>query len=105
MNQINSIILEGVISNKQEEKDFCNVSIKNFRTYKDKQGTPMEKYSEFVVQCRNKTAEVLKHSQVGNVMRVVGRLEEERYKHNGKFLTRVIIVAEHIEMIFGLEVC
>jgi len=86
MNQINSIILEGVVKNVIND---TIISIGVTRKYKNENGEWQYHVSHF--DCSNVR---YPNIQVGDQVRIVGRLHQE-YSH-GQSVIRVI--AEHTEM-------
>ena len=105
MNQLNSIILEGNVVRQAElsepSKGFkvCKFPLAVNRFTKNSSGDSFEEVSFFDVEAYGKMAEVCeKQSSKGRGVRVVGRLKQNRWKDNdGKNVSRVFIVAEHIE--------
>ena len=104
MNNLNSILIEGnlakdpVISTTPRGTAVCTFPIATNRFYK--QDTGMEKeVSFFDIQTWAKLAEnVSNKGKKGRGVRVVGRLKQDRWQSpEGKPLSRIIIVAEHIE--------
>ena len=104
MNSLNSILIEGNLVRDPEYKEtangtaLCTFSIASNRYYR--RDDSQEKEVSFIdVQAWAKIAENCKNlGHKGRGVRVVGRLKQERWndKH-GKALSRIIIVAEHIE--------
>lgn len=105
MNQLNSIILEGNVVRQAElsepAKGFkvCKFPLAVNRFTKNSSGESFEEVSFFDVEAYGKMAEVCeKQSSKGRGVRVVGRLKQNRWKDNdGKNVSKVFIVAEHIE--------
>ena len=105
MNQLNSIILEGNVVRQAElsepAKGFkvCKFPLAVNRFTKNSSGESFEEVSFFDVEAYGKMAEVCeKQSLKGRGVRVVGRLKQNRWKDNdGKNVSKVFIVAEHIE--------
>ena len=93
MNQLNSIILEGNVSEKpvfDEVKGTFDFPIAVKRFYKNEDGSEELETSHFNIRSYGKMAEVCKDKcTVDRGIRVVGRLKEENSK--------VIVIAEHIE--------
>lgn len=107
MNSLNQIILEGRVTRQAELKQlpsgtsFCALPIAVNRSYKNAAGTVTEEVSYFDISSFGKTAEVcVKYASVGRLIRVVGRLKQDRWKNqDGKNLSKVSILAEHIELL------
>jgi single-strand DNA-binding protein len=106
MNNLNSVLIEGVLT---EDPKYilspktglpqCAFGIASTRFYNDMGGMRKE-VSCFVITVAGKLAENVKSlGYKGRGARVVGRLAEERETgRDGRRQSRVIIVAEHIEM-------
>ena len=105
MNQLNSIILEGNLVRQAEltepAKGFkvCKFPLAVNRFGKNLNGDSFEEVSFFDVEAYGKMAEICeKNGTKGRGIRVVGRLKQSRWKDNeGKSLSKVFIVAEHVE--------
>ena len=105
MNQLNSIILEGnLVANaelSEPSKGFkvCKFSLGVNRFTKSTNGEAIDEVSFFDVEAYGKLAESCeKNGTKGRGVRVVGRLKQSRWKNNdGKNLSRVYVIAEHIE--------
>ena len=105
MNQLNSIILEGnLVANaelSEPSKGFkvCRFSLAVNRFTKSMNGESIDEVSFFDVEAYGKLAETCeKNGTKGRGMRVVGRLKQNRWKSNdGKNMSRIIVIAEHIE--------
>lgn len=93
MNHLNSIILEGNVSEKpvfDKVKGTFDFPIAVKRFYKNEDGSEEVETSHFNIRSYGKMAEVCKDKcTVDRGVRVVGRLKEENSK--------VFIIAEHIE--------
>ncbi len=105
MNQLNSLILEGNVVRQAEltepVKGFkvCKFPMAVNRYLKKSNGEGVEEVSYFDVEAYGKVAEICeKNSSKGRGIRVVGRLKQNRWKDDsGKSLSKVFVVAEHIE--------
>ena len=105
MNQLNSIILEGNLVRQAElsepAKGFkvCKFPMAVNRFGKNMNGDSFEEVSFFDVEAYGKMAEICeKNGTKGRGIRVVGRLKQNRWKDTeGKSLSKVFIVAEHVE--------
>lgn len=104
MNMLNSIILEGDITKVGTlECQFTDVPqitviIAVERTFRGSKGNTVSEVSEFEVIAYGKTAEFLSKKGVkGQGIRVVGRLKQFKWLDGEKELSKVIVVAEHIE--------
>lgn len=103
MNDLNSIIIEGNLTQDPELKyttkgtALCSMTIAVNRYYKAGEETKQE--TVFLdVECWGRTAETCsQHLSKGRGVRVVGRLKQDRWEQDGYSRSRVIIVAEHIE--------
>jgi single-strand DNA-binding protein len=104
MNNLNSVIAEGVLVEKPafqdtaEGKGTCTFSIASNRFYRVKSKIEKE-VSHFDVEAYGKLAEsCYSLGQEGRGCRVVGRLQQKKWTDaKGKEQSKVIIVAEHIE--------
>lgn len=106
MNNLNSLIIEGNLSRdpvlREPTQDFkvCSFPIAVNRWYKNKKGTGEEEVSYFDVETYGKMAEICKNKlKVGNGVRVVGRLKQNRWEDSetGKTKSSIYVIAEHIE--------
>ena len=105
MNQLNSIIIEGNLTQEPEltktpsGMDVCNLPIAVNRFYKNSNGQQENEVSFFDVQGYGKLAEVLSQTKKGQGIRVVGRLKQERWQdQEGKYPSKVRVIAEHAEI-------
>lgn len=107
MNQVNSIILEGSVTREPEvikengiKGVLLNISVS--RVYRNSKGENEEYISYFDVKNYARQAELAKRCTVGTKVRVVGRLHQERSADkNGKTVSRIYVINEHIE-VWGL---
>ncbi len=104
MCQLNSIILEGTVSDDFQTLEVpagiegITFPISVERLYKDKTGEQHKEVSVFEIRVYGATAEYAKQKcQVGRGIRVVGRLKQVCYKVAGKEYSKVVVIAEHIE--------
>lgn len=104
MNTLNSLILEGNITDKVETSNIFGATKGEFtletkRTY-NFNGEKVEETNNFIIYCYGETANLMQlHSNKGQGARVVGRLKQERYKDtDGKMHAKVVVIAEHIEL-------
>jgi single-strand DNA-binding protein len=104
MNNLNSILIEGNLVKDPEYRTttkgtpVCKFPIASNRFYK--QENSMEKEVSFVnVESWGKLAESVNNTgRKGRGVRVVGRIKQERWQNSeGKAMSRIIIVAEHVE--------
>ena len=102
MNQLNSVLIEGNMPRAAELKyspsgtPICSLSVANNRSFK--KGDEWEKeVSFFDVTIFGKLAESCGKLEKGQMIRVVGRLKQDRWEQDGLTKTKVIIIAEHIE--------
>ena len=102
MNEINSLLLEGVVSgepllNETSTTSVLNFTIEHTRYYKNKAGEDVEEKSQFKVVAFNSMCKIpLKN---GSEVRLVGRLKQNTWDKDGVSHSEVQIVAEHIEII------
>lgn len=105
MNQLNSLIIEGNVVRQAELSEpvsgfkVCKFPVAVNRLSKNSNGDNVEEVSFFDIEAYGKTAEVCeKKSTKGRGIRVVGRLKQNRWKDSeGKTLSRIFVVAEHVE--------
>jgi len=104
MNNLNSILIEGNLVRDAEYRTtpkgtpVCKISLASNRFFKQESGMEKE-VSFFDVEAWGKLAENVSNlGRKGRGIRVVGRLKQERWQNGeGKAVSRIIIVAEHIE--------
>lgn len=105
MNHLNSIILEGNVVKQAEMSEpasgfkVCKFPLAVNRFGKNANGESYEEVSFFDIEAYGKMAEICeKNSLKGRGVRVVGRLKQNRWKDgDGKNVSRVLVVAEHVE--------
>jgi single-strand DNA-binding protein len=106
MNHLNSVLIEGDLARDpvkrvtKEGKDVCNFTIASSRQYKGENGALEKETCFFDVTAWGKLVEnCVRLGRKGLGARVVGRLHQERWTDdNGRQHSKVIIVAEHIEL-------
>ena len=101
MNNINSLILEGVVKGEphNEEVGASNrmyFTIEVARYYKTRDGNDATELSQFKVVAYGRMASL--PMEVGKQVRVVGRLRENKWVDSGVTHSEVQVVAEHIEI-------
>jgi single-stranded DNA-binding protein len=99
MNNLNSLLLEGVVIGEPhylEEKGVLNFSIETTRYYRTKEGDLVPETSLFKVECFGKMATL--SLEEGKDVRIVGRLKLSKWKSEGVTYSEVLVVAEHIEV-------
>ena len=96
MNNINSLILEGKLSNEvkvfetQNGLKVARAKVASSRFYKNEEGNQKEEITTVEFECYGRTADFVERKAENNIsVRVVGRLKQEGEK--------VFIIAEHIE--------
>ena len=105
MNNLNSLILEGnlvrdsVLSEPVPGFKKCHFTIGVNRFYKNKNNEDIQEASFFDVEAYGNMAEYCESkAKKGRGVRVVGRLKQDTWKDsNGKTVSKVYVVAEHIE--------
>lgn len=105
MNQLNSLILEGnlvrdaVLSEPAPGFKKCLFTVGVNRFYKNKKNEDVNEASFFDVEAYGNMAEYCEaKAKKGRGVRVVGRLKQDTWKDpDGKFASKVYVVAEHIE--------
>ena len=100
MNMLNSLILEGVVSDEphlDETSDVLNFTIEYTRYYKNKAGKKVTETSQFrVVAFNSMCKRPLKN---GSEVRIVGRLKQNKWTDkDGVPHSEVLIMAEYIEI-------
>ena len=104
MNNLNSVLIEGNLVRDPEYRTttkgtaVCKFTVASNRYYKQDDGFEKE-VSYFDVESWSKIADsVNNRGKKGRGVRVVGRLKQERWIGNdGKAMSKVVIVAEHVE--------
>ena len=104
MNNLNSVLVEGNLVRDPEYRTttkgtaVCKFTVASNRYYKQDDGYEKE-VSYFDVESWSKIADsVNNRGKKGRGVRVVGRLKQERWIGNdGKAMSKVVIVAEHVE--------
>lgn len=99
-NNLNSLILEGVVSGEPhlvETSDVLNFTVETTRYYKNRAGEDVEEKSQFKVVVYGSMCKIpLKE---GSGVRIVGRLKQNIWTDkDGVSHSEVQIVAEHIEI-------
>lgn len=105
MNTLNSLILEGTITDEIAVTDAFGVSKGEFtvetqRHYKSYLGDDITETSTFTVYCYGEIANLIQlHSNKGQGVKIIGRLKQERWKDtDGKMCAKIVVIAEHIEL-------
>ena len=104
MNNLNSVLVEGNLVRDPEYKTttkgtaLCKFTVASNRYFKQEDGFEKE-VSYFDVESWGKIADSVNNlGRKGRGVRVVGRLKQERWNGNdGKAMSRVVIVADHVE--------
>ena len=100
MNNLNSLILEGVISgepHKVEASEVLNFTVSVERYYKNRAGEDVTETSQFKVVAFGRMCDI--PVKEGSRVRVVGRLKENKWTDSeGVTHSEVQVVAEHIEI-------
>ena len=104
MNNLNSVLIEGNIVRDPEYRTtakgttVCKFTVASNRYYKQENDFEKEA-SYFDVETWGKLAESVNNlGRKGCGVRVVGRLKQERWQNKeGNAMSRVVIVAEHVE--------
>ncbi len=105
MNPLNSVILEGHVVSKPEVKlvgkgtPVCDFVIGSNRSWKNEKGNFENEVSFIDIKSWGTLATACeKNCTKGRGIRVVGRLQQSRWKDNdGKMQSRLRIIAEHVE--------
>ena len=106
MNQMNQIVVEGNVVRDSLVKEtargtkVCVVPIATNRYYKDASGDLQKDTAFFDVHAwgDNFSRRIVSMAKKGRGLRVVGRLKQDRWKgSDGKSLSKVYIIAEHID--------
>ena len=107
MNMLNSIILEGVVESDATSKMLGGITVSTMpisvkRNYRNSDGSESEETSLFDVETYGNTAvSVYKYAKKGQGIRVVGRLKQKRWEQDGLTMSKVIVIAEHVEYKFS----
>ena len=106
MNQMNQILVEGNVVRDSQVREtargtrVCIIPIATNRYYRDTKGAFQKETAYFDVEAwgENFCKLALRMAKKGRGLRVVGRLKQDRWKgQDGKSLSKIFIVAEHIE--------
>lgn len=99
-NNLNSVILEGVVSGEPhlvETSDVLNFTVEVTRYYKNRAGEDVEEKSLFKVVAFGAMSKLPLKDGLG--VRIVGRLKQNKWTDgDGVSHSEVQVVAEHIEM-------
>ena len=99
-NNLNSLILEGVVSGEPhlvKTSDVLNFTVETTRYYKNRAGEDVEEKSQFKVVVYGRMCKLSLKDGVG--VRIVGRLKQNKWNDSdGVPHSEVQIVAEHIEI-------
>ena len=100
MNNLNSLILEGVVigePHKSEASDVLNFTVGSERYYKNRAGEDVTETSHFKVVAFGRMCDI--PVKEGSGVRIVGRLNQNKWTDSdGMIHSEVQIVAEHIEI-------
>ena len=99
MNNLNSLILEGVVVGEPhlvETSDVLNFTIEVTRYYRNRAGEGVEEKSLFKVVAFGRMCDI--PVKEGSGVRLVGRLKQNTWVDGGVTHSEVQVVAEHIEM-------
>lgn len=102
MNQLNSRILEGIVEKEFDLTTNCfpvgRFTIGVTRTFRNRNGECAVETSYFEIECFGPMADVARTLKVGNEVRIVGRLKEERWEDDGRVSSRIYVIAELVEV-------
>ena len=101
MNMLNQLILEGNVEHIDVNPlvAVTTFTMSTSRMYKTADGELEEEKSFFDVEAWGNTGVFASTAKVGQGIRIVGRLKQKRWKDaDDKELSKVVVVAEHIEI-------
>jgi single-stranded DNA-binding protein len=100
MNDLNSLLVEGVIKQVDFEEKSARLVIENRRVFKNRDGALDTELCSFVVRIQGESLieSARKYANLGRKVRVVGRIYDDSDKE-----MRVIVIAEHIEFCPGFK--
>ena len=100
MNMLNQLILEGNVEHIDVNPlvALTTFTMSTSRMYKTADGKLEEEKSSFDVEAWGNTGVLARSIEKGRRIRVVGRLKQNRWEADGKELSKVVVVAEHIEV-------
>lgn len=100
MNMLNQLILEGNVEHIDVNPlvAVTTFTMSTSRMYKTADGKLEEEKSYFDVEAWGNTGVLARSIEKGRRIRVVGRLKQNRWEADGKELSKVVVVAEHIEV-------
>lgn len=107
MNMLNQCIIEGIVMKPKMDEQLNGNKVLSFkietkRYFKLADGKTVSENSYFKTVCYGRMAELYeKYIKDKKHVRIVGRIKEERWQdETGKQHSEVVILAEHIEMIY-----
>lgn len=100
MNNMNQLILEGVVEKAPVLGGTAEMDIAVSRNFKDMDGNVQEEKSFFTVRGYGNLADIMmRYCPKGRGVMIVGRLKQERWKDSdGKEHSKVVVLAEHIDL-------
>lgn len=104
MNDLNSVIIEGVVKGEphyEEQVGVLDFTIETTRYYKNREGELVLESSQFKVVCFGAMATYHSSLEEGKNLRIVGRLKLSKWESDGVTHSEVQVVAEHIEVMGG----
>lgn len=100
MNQLNSIILEGTITDVKIDGNVCAFTLATNHVYKNADGKNDVETS--YIECKafgSMSAFCENILEVNKIARIVGRITQERWKDStGKTCSKIYVVCEHVEV-------
>lgn len=106
MNNLNQIIIEGKIAEKPNYQTAingtktCLLEISVERNYKNSSGEMSKEIDDFEIIAYGMIADFSKNFQIGDNIRVIGRLKQNKWTDSdGKKHSAINIFAEHIEKV------
>lgn len=99
MDGINAVVIEGTVTrNAVAINGRAEFGLEVPRHYKGKDGSDFVMLSNFTVCIYSNVDTVTKNVKAGKGVRIMGRLEQQRYELGGEESARVVIVADSIEI-------
>jgi single-strand DNA-binding protein len=103
MNNLNSVLIEGNLTkdpdvNRTNNGTFVSTFAVACNRYYKVDDEPKEEVSFIDIETWGRLAETCyEYLKKGRGVRVVGRLKQHRWETDGKFRSKIVIVAEHVE--------
>lgn len=104
MNMLNSLVLEGKVIEKCKVTEDSNgaqtgsMTVATERYYRNAKGNTETEISYFDVIVAGNLIPFAVKLEVGRGLRIVGRLKMLKYTEDGRLKSKVVVIAEHLEV-------